>query len=326
MNIEKNVITKAQTIIRLEAETLNSLANNIDNIFAKVVHLFLKNKGRLIVTGVGKSALIAQKMVATFNSTGTPSQFLHAVDAIHGDLGMITSEDVIVILSKSGDTREIKALLPFFNKKNIPIVALVSSLDSSLARLSNYVLHIPVTEEADPNQLAPSSSSIAQMAMGDALAFCVAQLKGFSKADFAQLHPGGILGKQLFLTIGDIAKHNPIPKVLPNASIKELIFEISSKRLGATAVVDTNEHLLGIITDGDLRRMLNQTTDFQNNFQTLTAKEIMTVQPKTLPHTALALEAFEIMKANSITQIVVMNGDFYIGIVHLHDIIREGLG
>lgn len=321
MIIEKKVIQLAKVIIEQEGATLLHLANTIDDKFEKVIHIILNNSGRLIVSGIGKSALVGRKIVATFNSTGTPAQFLHAADAIHGDLGMIGQEDLVLFLSQSGNTSELLSLLPYLKSKGIKIISMVGNENSELARNSDYLLPIIVKEEADPNLLAPSSSSIAQMAIGDALAFCLAKLKGFSPQNFANFHPGGNLGKRMHLTIGTLAEQNSNPKVFLNTNVNDLILEISSKRLGAAAVIDNQNKVLGIITDGDLRRMLKT----KREFNSLSAKDIMSSQPKTMASDALAKDALEMMNLHSITQIIITENDKYVGMVHLHDIIKEGI-
>ncbi len=321
ININSHIYEQARKTFAAESQSIAQLSQCLDDSFVQVVKQIYNTKGRIIVTGIGKSALIAQKIVATFNSTGTPSMFLHAADAIHGDLGMVQQNDLVIILSKSGDTPEFKVMVPYLKRLNIPMIALVCSLKSFLAHSANYVIYLPIEQEACPHNLAPSSSTAVQMAMGDALAFCVLQLRDFSTQDFALLHPGGILGKRLYLTVGDLYVHNHKPQVLPNASIKNLIIEISSKRLGATAVISSDNKLLGIITDGDLRRMLKEYDDLN----ALSAQDIMSPLPKTVSPGTLAIDAFELMKANSITQVIIEENKQYLGMVHIHDIIREGL-
>lgn len=316
------IINQAYKTIEIEAQTVSNLTKCINSSFVESVRLIYDNKGRLVVTGIGKSAIIAKKIVATFNSTGTPAIFLHAADAIHGDIGIIQQNDIVLILSKSGDTSEIKALIPYIKRLNIPIIALVSNLSSFLAKSSDRVIHTQIDIEACPHNLAPSASTTAQMVMGDALAFCVLKMKGFTKNDFANLHPGGILGKQLFLTIGELCSLNDSPSIQKNASVEGVILEMTSKRMGATAVIDCDKNLLGIITDGDLRRMLFNGLSYDK----IKAKDIMNASPKYLSKNALAIDAFEMMRKNSITQIIVLEEDkSYLGMVHIHDIIKEGL-
>jgi arabinose-5-phosphate isomerase len=308
--------------IRLEGEAIASLQSMVNDDFERAVKAVFGMKGRLVVSGIGKSALIAQKMVATLNSTGTPSIFLHAADAIHGDLGMVQQEDVVMIISKSGESPEIKVLVPLIRHFGNTLIAMVGNIESYLARQSDIVLNTTVSQEACPNNLAPTTSTTAQLVMGDALAVVLMEMKGFTPEDFARFHPGGTLGKKLYLHVSDLYVNNEKPEVLPTASLKEVIMEISKKRLGTTAVVDGNKQLLGIITDGDLRRMLEKNIPLNS----VTAKEIMTVQPKTISAEALAVEALDRMRQFDITQLVVVaNETQYLGIIHLHDLIREGL-
>lgn len=322
MNInEQQILNRANKTIELESEAIKQLKNAINPVFVASVKLICDCKGRVVVTGIGKSALIAQKIVATFNSTGTPALFLHAAEAIHGDIGMIQKEDIVIALSKSGNTAEIKMLLPLIKRNNTPLIALVSNLNSVLALQADYAIPLLVKDEACPHNLAPSSSTAAQMAIGDALAFCVLEQKGFSAKDFAQLHPGGVLGKQLYLKVKNLYPNNPQPKVASNANIREVILEISSQLMGATAVTNEQNKLLGIITDGDLRRMLstNQNLDF------LRAAEIMTKNPKSIIPDTLAVDALQMMKKNSITQLIIEENGQYLGMIHLHDILKEGI-
>ncbi len=277
---------------------------------------------RVVVTGIGKSALIAQKIVATFNSTGTPAIFLHAADAIHGDIGMIQKEDVVIFLSKSGDTPEIRVLIPLIKRMGNKMVALVSNPQSTLAREADFVLFLPIVQEAGPNNLAPSASTAAQIAMGDALAFGVLEKRGFSSDDFALLHPGGVLGKQLYLNVADVYKNNGKPQVFTQDSIQQVIVEMTSQRLGATAVLEVDSsQLCGIITDGDLRRMLES----QQDFFSLKAENIMSSHPKTIEADILAIKALEVMKQHNITQLLVVDQGKYVGMIHLHDLLKEGL-
>lgn len=307
--------------IRQESEAIASLEAMIDADFEKSIRAILDTKGRLVVSGIGKSAIIAQKIVATLNSTGTPSIFLHAADAIHGDLGMIQQEDVVMIISKSGESSEIKVLVPLVRHFGNTLIAMVGNIESYLARSSDLVLNTTVSQEACPNNLAPTSSTTAQLVMGDAIAVVLMEVKGFNSDDFARFHPGGTLGKKLYLHVSDLYKNNERPKVNANASLKEVILEISKKRLGTTAVVDAQEKLLGIITDGDLRRMLEKDV----NLASVTATEIMTVNPKTISADALAVEALDLLRQYDISQLAVTDGVRYLGIIHLHDLIREGL-
>ena len=307
--------------IKTEAAAVEKLATYIDDDFEKCVSLIYNAKGRVIVTGIGKSAIIANKIVATLNSTGTPAIFMHAADAIHGDLGIIQPEDVIICLSKSGNTPEIKVLIPLIRNLGNKIVAIVSSTNSYLAQKSDLVLKATVDKEACPNNLAPTSSTTAQLVIGDALAVCLLNLRGFSPEDFARVHPGGSLGKKLYMRVADIfIKENP-PKVNADDKIRAIILEMTTKRMGATAVVDSNNKLLGIITDGDLRRMIQRNETIEN----LTAKDIMTASPKTIDRTEMAINAFNLMESHKITQLVVLENGKYIGMIHLHDILKEGI-
>lgn len=299
-----------------------ALRQSIDEGFARCTQAIFECKGRLVVTGIGKSALVGQKIVATLNSTGTPALFMHAADAIHGDLGMIQPHDIVLCLSKSGETPEIRVLLPLLKNLGHPVIGMVSARTSYLGRNADYLLWTPIEQEADPNNLAPTASTTAQMALGDALATALLALRGFTPQDFAQFHPGGALGKQLYLRVSDLYPQNERPVVLLKDSLQRTILEITSKRLGATAVLDEDGQLRGIITDGDLRRMLER----GNGFDGLLAEEIMTPAPKTIQADAMAVKALQLMRSSSITQlIVVKESGEYAGFVHLHDLIREGL-
>lgn len=311
----------AKETILQEAESIKNLANYIDDDFEKTVKLILDSKGRVIITGIGKSANIAQKIVATLNSTGTPSIFMHAADAIHGDLGIIQNDDVIICISKSGNTPEIKVLVPLIKNRGNKLIAMVSNTDSFLGNQADFVLKSTVKKEACPNNLAPTNSTTAQLVLGDALAVCLLEYRGFSSEDFAKYHPGGALGKKLYMRVSDLYKNNEKPKVKPDDSVKNVIIEISSKLLGSTAVVDDSDQLIGIITDGDIRRMLQKYESFEN----LTAKDIMSENPKTIDKNELAINAFNLMESNSITQLIVAKNKKYLGIVHLHDILKEGI-
>jgi len=296
------------------------LKNAIDHDFADVVELILNSKGRVIITGIGKSAIIANKIVSTLNSTGTPAVFMHAADAIHGDLGIIQESDLVICLSKSGETAEIKVLVPLLRQHGNKLVALVGNSASYLAKSADYVLNTAVPKEACPNNLAPTASTTAQLVMGDALAVALLECRGFTAHDFARLHPGGSLGKQLYLRVSDLYIHNEKPMVEMNADIREVILEISAKRLGATAVMDKGV-LAGIITDGDLRRMLEKNTDISS----ITAADIMTRNPKTIDSGSLVVEALTLMRNHNITQLPVMESSRYAGVIHLHDILKEGI-
>jgi len=321
--LESNIKIKEIAIntIREEARTIAQLVDYIDDDFVKVVELILESKGRVVVTGIGKSANIANKIVATLNSTGTPSMFMHAADAIHGDLGMILPDDIIICISKSGNTPEIKVLAPLIKNIGNILVGMVAGLDSFLAKQSNYVLKAVVEKEACPNNLAPTNSTTAQLVLGDALAVSLLEMRQFSSQDFAKFHPGGALGKKLYLRVNDLLAKQMPPQVKMNDDIRSVILEISSKRMGAAAVIDDNDNLLGIITDGDLRRMMQQYEDVKP----LKAKDIMSVSPKTIGEDELAVNAFHMMEQNSITQLVVSDNGKYIGLVHLHDILKEGI-
>ena len=317
----QSIILSALRTIELEAQSVDGLKAFITDDFVKAVQQISAAKGRLVVSGIGKSAVIAQKIVATLNSTGTPALFMHAADAIHGDLGMIQPDDIVMIISKSGDSPEIKILASLIKNFGNTLIGMVGNLQSYLAQQSNLVLNTTVQQEACPNNLAPTTSTTAQMVMGDALAVCLMELKGFNTHDFAKFHPGGMLGKKLYLRVSDLSSQNEKPAVLASASVKEVIVEMTKKRLGTTVVVNENNTVLGIITDGDLRRMLEKT----DSFSLLTATEIMTHNPKKITSEALATEALDTMRNNNISQLVVIDNEFYAGIIHLHDLIREGI-
>lgn len=304
-----------------EAGALHNLAQQFDTRAVEAVHAIYNTPGRLIITGIGKSAIVAQKIVATLNSTGTKSLFMHAADAIHGDLGLMNEDDTVLCISKSGNTPEIKVLIPLIKNFGNKVIGMVSHEESFLAAQSDYLIYLPMSREADPNNLAPTTSTTLQMAMGDAIAIALLSLKGFSQEHFARFHPGGSLGKKMFLRVQDVIAKNSKPKVYESHDIRSVIIEISGNRLGATAVVDDNENLVGIITDGDLRRMLEN-----NNWITdMHASDIMTGHPKYIQYDALAIEALNMMKKHSITQLIVLDKNNYKGIIHLHDLIREGI-
>lgn len=317
----KKIIQTALRTLQTEADTISNLKKFINAGFVKVLETIAASKGRLVVSGIGKSAIIAQKVVATFNSTGTPSIFMHAADAIHGDLGMVQQEDIIIVISKSGDSPEIKVLVPLIKSFGNILIGMVGNTDSFLARQSEYILNTTVEQEACPNNLAPTSSTTAQMVMGDALAVCLMEMKGFGTADFAKFHPGGALGKRLFLRVADLAAQNEKPAVAPGAGIREVIVEMTKKRLGVTAVVSPKNVIEGIITDGDLRRMLEK----EGSFERLMAKDIMSKNPFTVEENILAADALDIMKIRDISQLVVVHKKIYKGIIHIHDIIKEGI-
>jgi arabinose-5-phosphate isomerase len=307
--------------ISLEYEAIKGLAPFINDDFEAVVRLLAAARGRLVVTGIGKSAIIGAKIVATLNSTGTPAIFMHAADAIHGDLGMVQQDDIVLAISKSGESPEIRVLVPLIKNLGNPLVAMVGNISSYLAQHANYLLNTTVPQEACPNNLAPTSSTTAQLVMGDAIAVSLMELKGFTSSDFAKFHPGGALGKKLYLHVSDLSEQNEKPSVLEHSNLKKVIVEITTKRLGVTAVVDEKGSLKGVITDGDLRRML----DRGGNLEEITARDIMSANPKTVSADALAVDALDRMRKNNITQLLVTHGDSYAGVIHLHDLIREGL-
>ena len=314
------IIEVASQIIDNEANAIIGLKHQIDEDFQKAVELILESKGNLVFSGIGKSAIIAQKIVATMNSTGTTAVFMHAADAIHGDLGIVRKDDIVVILSKSGETPEIKVLVPLIKLRGNKIVAMVGNRQSYLAHQADFVLDVSVSEEAIPDSLAPTSSTTAQLVMGDALALILMRCRGFSTSDFAKFHPGGALGKQLYLRVSDLYVKNERPEVGPDDNLTRVIIEMTSKRLGATVVCDKDQ-ILGIITDGDLRRMLMNTPDIEH----VKASQIMTSQPKTIDEEALVVDALHKMRHNSITQLPVVHDGKYLGIIHLHDILKEGI-
>lgn len=321
MKIQKNIKNIARQVLINEANAIMQLADFIDDQFEACVEEILKSNGRLVVTGIGKSANIGNKIVSTLNSTGTPSLFMHAADAIHGDLGMIQPDDIVICISKSGNTPEIKVLVPLLKRKGAKLVALVGNIDSYLAQHADYILNASIEKEADPNNLAPTSSTTAALALGDALAVSLLEMRDFGSKDFAQLHPGGALGKQLYLKVSDLCKDQEVPSVALNSSLPDVILEISSKRLGATAVIEEDNSVLGIITDGDLRRMLSKKHDLTG----IVASDLLTSNPKSITTEAYAVEALELMRENNITQLVVINNNKLIGFVHLHDLLKEGI-
>ena len=321
MDDNSTIIENAKRIIVEESQSINNLSKYLDENFAVVVKKILASKGRLVITGIGKSALIANKIVATMNSTGTPALFMHAAEAIHGDLGMIQKDDIVLCISKSGNTPEIKVLIPLLKRGGNTLIAMVSERTSYLAEHADYVLYAHVEREADINNLAPTNSTTAQLVMGDTLAMCLLEQRKFTPQDFAKYHPGGALGKRMYMRVDDIFIQENAPRVYADQSISEVILEISSKRLGATAVVDKENNLLGIITDGDLRRMLEKNT----NISVAKAIDIMTKNPKTISRHEHAIKAFEKMEKNNITQLVVTDGTKYLGMIHLHDLLKEGI-
>lgn len=312
----------AKETILLESKSIANLVDLLDDQFENVIEYILNSKGRVVVTGIGKSANIATKIVATLNSTGTPSIFMHAADAIHGDLGIIQKDDVVICISKSGNTPEIKVLVPLIKNSNNKVIAITGNKDSFLGTQADFVLNTFVEKEACPNNLAPTTSTTAQLVMGDALAVVLLKMRGFTSNDFAKYHPGGALGKRLYLRVSDLIKNNESPAVQEEDSVSKAIVEITEKRLGVTAVLDSNNGLSGIITDGDVRRMLSKTSDIAS----LTAKDIMGANPKTISEDAMAIEALELLETNNISQVLVTNtyGN-YSGVVHLHDLLKEGI-
>jgi arabinose-5-phosphate isomerase len=320
--MNKDIKQSALLTIELETQSLAGLKAFIDEDFVKTVELIHQSKGRVVITGIGKSAIVGQKIVATLNSTGTPALFMHAGDAIHGDLGMIQTDDVVIVISKSGESPEIKVLTPLIKSFGNILIGMIGNRQSFLARESDHLLDTTVAQEACPNNLAPTSSTTAQMVMGDALAVCLMQLNEFSGKDFARYHPGGNLGKRLYLKVDDLYRQNARPAVLEETSLKDVIIEISKGRLGATAVVDMNNRLKAVITDGDVRRMLEETSDVSS----IKAKDIYNVNPKIVQSGVLAVEALELLKQFDISQLIVTDTDgIYLGILHLHDLIREGI-
>ena len=320
MTSTSNILASAKKTILSESLSISKLADLLDANFVTAVEKIHQSKGRLVVTGIGKSAIIAQKMVASFNSTGTPSLFLHAAEAIHGDLGMLQKEDVVICISKSGNSPEIKVLVPLLKRFDNILIAITGNMSSFLAQGSDIVLNTTVDSESCPNNLAPTNSTTAQLVMGDALAVCLMEIRNFTAEDFAVYHPGGALGKKLLLRVKDMLENSLKPMVDPDAPIKKVIFEISEKRLGVTAVVENNK-VIGIITDGDIRRMLNE----RDSFADLTAKDIMTKNPKTTHSEAMVIDAFHMMENFKITQLIVVDDSEFRGVLHLHDILKEGI-
>ena len=319
--ISKSVIIEAaKRSISEQGNAIKNIVNFLDDSFAEAVELILKSNGRVIITGIGKSAIIANKIVATLNSTGTPSIFMHAADAIHGDLGLVQKKDIIICISKSGNTPEIKVLVPLLKRAGNPLIAITGNKNSFLGEESDFVFNSYVDKEVCPNNLAPTTSTTAQLVIGDALAVCLLQMRDFSSDDFAKYHPGGALGKKLFLTVRDLAMNNEKPNVGLNSNIKDVIIEISEKRLGVSAVIEQNK-IKGIITDGDLRRMLAKTENFTN----LSAIDIMTKNPKSIDINAMAVDAMQLMEKHEITQLLVTDNEMYAGVIHLHDLMKEGI-
>lgn len=318
--MNKNVKEIVKEVILTEVQAISRLVDSIDDSINEIITRILTSKGRVIATGIGKSAIIAQKFVATLNSTGTPAVFMHAADAIHGDLGVILPDDIVFCLSKSGNTPEIKVLVPIIKHNGNILVAIVSDTKSYLATHADYIIAAPVEREACPNNLAPTSSTTAQLVICDAVAVALLQLRGFTSQDFAKFHPGGTLGRKLYMRVSDILQRDRVPIVYVSENIKNVILEISEKRLGATAVVD-NEKVVGIITDGDLRRMIQNNSDFNS----LKASDILTPNPKKINVNELAINAFYLMEKYKITQLIVMDGEKYVGMIHLHDLFQAGI-
>ncbi|NER12155.1 KpsF/GutQ family sugar-phosphate isomerase [Leptobacterium flavescens] len=320
MSNQSTIIAVAKKVIETEGDAIKNLVSLIDSEFSEAVNFIYNSKGRVVITGIGKSAVIATKIVATLNSTGTPAIFMHAADAIHGDLGTIQSNDVVICISKSGNTPEIKVLVPLIKNGGNKLIAITANKSSFLGQQADFVLNSYVEKEACPNNLAPTTSTTAQLVIGDALSVCLLEMKGFSSKDFAKYHPGGALGKKLYLRVHDISSVNNKPSVKPDTPVKEVIVEISEKMLGVAAVVENNR-ILGVVTDGDIRRMLNK----YDNISGLTAKDIMTPGPKSIEAEAMAVDALELMEANSISQLLVEENGEYAGVIHLHNLIKEGI-
>lgn len=320
MNTTQSILNTAKSTIKLESKAIDHLTELLTDDFAEAVKLIYESKGRVIITGIGKSAIIANKIVATLNSTGTPAVFMHAADAIHGDLGLILEDDVVICISKSGNTPEIKVLVPLIKNANNKMIAITGNKDSFLGQQADFILNTYVEQEACPNNLAPTTSTTAQLVMGDALAVCLLELRGFSSKDFAKYHPGGALGKRLYLRVNDLSSQNLKPQVGLETSLKEVIVEITEKMLGVTAVVE-HDKIVGIITDGDLRRMLSKSDDFMG----LKARDIMSNNPRRIEEDAMAVDAKEVMEEFGVSQLLVEHDGKYVGVVHLHDLIKEGI-
>lgn len=318
---KQEMLASATRTIKMQALAVAQLESYLDEDFISAIEVIAACKGRIVASGIGKSAIIAQKLVATLNSTGTPSLFLHAADAIHGDLGMVQQDDIVIIISKSGDSPEIKLLVPLVKNFGNKMIAIAGNAESFLAVNADLFINSTVQQEACPHNLAPTTSTTAQMVMGDALAICLMNMKEFSSGDFAKYHPGGILGKKLYLKVGDMVLPEENPMVYEGTMIKEVLLEITKKRLGAAAVVNANDEVIGIITDGDIRRMLEKYDDFKG----ITAAQIMSRNPKQIDDQALAVEAYSLLKENNISQLIVKSGISYKGILHIHDIMREGI-
>jgi len=320
-SIKKSIQESALSCINIEAQVIAQLHTSVNDAFIQAIYSIYQSPGRLVITGIGKSAIIGQKIVATLNSTGTPALFMHAADAIHGDLGMVQSNDIVLCISKSGETPEIKLLVPLVKGRGSLLIGICAQAHSFLALQSDYLIYTPVSQEAEPNNLAPTSSTTAQLVIGDAIAVALISLRGFSQLDFAHYHPGGSLGKKLHLKVDDLYRLNDKPKVALNATFHDTLIEISSKRLGATVVMDELEQIAGMVTDGDIRRAFEKYTDVSK----LTAETIMNKNPKMISAEAMATNALQVMQDNKISQLVVLENDKYVGIIHLHDILREGI-
>ena len=320
MKTPDQVIAIAKATLEIEAQSISALVNYVNHDFTRAVTEIFNSKGRVIITGVGKSAIIAQKITATFNSTGTPAVFMHAADAVHGDLGIIQQADIIICISKSGNTPEVKVLVPLLKGAGNKLIAMVGNLDSYLAKQADFIINCTVEKEACPNNLAPTSSTTAQLAMGDALAVCLLECRDFKSEDFAKFHPGGALGKRLYLKAGDLASQNQKPQVKKTDTVRNVIIEISSKRIGAAAVIEHNM-LIGIITDGDIRRMMEK----YENINELIAADIMSENPKTIDAEELAVNALSMMQQKNISQIIVTKQNQFFGFIHLHDLLKEGI-
>lgn len=321
MNTEQ-ILAVGRRTVELETRSVEGLQAYLNEDFAQAVQAIFHCRGRLVVSGIGKSAIVAQKIVATLNSTGTPALFLHAADAIHGDLGMVQEDDIVLIISKSGESPEIKVLVPLIKNFGNQLIGMVGQTQSFLAQQADFVLNTTVSKEACPNNLAPTSSTTAQMVMGDALAVCLMEMKGFNGQDFAKFHPGGNLGKRLYLRVKDLYVQNQRPVIAPDAVLKEIIISISGNRLGVTVVTDSTQKVLGVITDGDLRRMLER----ESELTSVRAEKIMTRNPKQIGPDAMAIEALDLLRKHDITQLVVVDtNQEYLGVLHLHDLIKEGL-
>jgi len=320
LKLSDQIISSAKETISNEAEAIANLENFIDEDFIQAVEIIYRSEGRVVVTGIGKSAIIANKIVATLNSTGTPSIFMHAADAIHGDLGIVQDNDIVICISKSGNSPEIQVLVPLIKNFKNTLIGLTGNKESFLGKEADFVLNTYIEKEACPNNLAPTTSTTAQMVMGDALAVCLLNLKGFSSKDFAKYHPGGSLGKKLYLRVSDITSQNMIPQVSPDTDVANAIIEISEKMLGVTAVIE-NDKIIGIITDGDIRRMLKDHQEIKG----LKAKDIMSADPKTIEQDTLAVEALDVLEKNQISQLLAVENGKYAGVVHLHNLIREGI-